>query len=108
MNTLASPRRKALMIDFRKDAATLRSALENCALRYSAGSKSYVAKPFHPTVTRIDLRYSLGAGTSTPWVALDLDTKSTDYDGDATHPLFDLLSFPEWGAAVRYLTDAER
>jgi hypothetical protein len=97
-----------VLIDLRKDAALFRLILNRCVIRYTAAHSSGVARPFHPPVTRIDFVYSLGDGTSTPWVSLHLDTKpGSEPDGDPTHPLFDTIEHPEWGAAYRDLLWSE-
>ncbi|MFO0823644.1 MAG: hypothetical protein U0792_11100 [Gemmataceae bacterium] len=96
------------MIDLRKDLALFRAVLRRCATRYSVAHESGVGRPYHPPVTRIDFVYSLGDGTSTPWVYLNLDTKpGAEPDGTPTHPLFDWVEHLEWGIGWRYLVESE-
>ena len=94
------------MVDLRKDASLLRETLRRCATRYSVGHDSGVGRPYYPPVTRIDFVFSLGDGTSVPWVYLNLDTKAgSEPDGSPTHPLFELIEHPEWGMIYHYLVD---
>lgn len=96
------------MIDFRRDAALFREVLRRCATRYSVAHGCSAGRPYHPPLTRIDFVYSVGDGTSTPWVRLDLDTKpGGEPDGAPTHPMFDWIEHPEWGIAIRYLVESE-
>src|SRR5436305_1431669 len=80
----------AMIIDLRKDAAFLRDMPVRCVLRYSTAAAGKVGKPFHPPVTRLDFVYTLGDGTSIPYVCLQLDTKEgSEPDGNPTHKLYD-------------------
>ena len=64
------------------------------------------AAAFYPAVTRIDISYTLGDGTSMPYFCLSLDTRpGSEPDGDSTHPLFDIIDKPDWGVAIRYLLE---
>lgn len=95
------------MIDLRRNAADLRAALAKFVQRY-AEAQGRASKEFHPPIARIDLLYSTGDGTATPFVMLNIDTRpNSEPDGVHTHPLFDFLEFADWGAAIRYLTERE-
>lgn len=95
-------------IDLRKNAAELREMLVKGVRRYSDAHSYGVSKPFHPPVTRMEFLYSLGDGTSTPWVALNIDTRPDVHEESYTHPFLDMVMLDEWGGPMRYLTDSEK
>jgi hypothetical protein len=97
-----------MIIDLRKDAALLRNMLVRCVMRYSTANRSPVGRSFHPPVTRVDVYFTLGDGTSIPHIYLDLDTRpGSEPDGRATHTMYDFAEMHEWGSASRYLSLAD-
>jgi hypothetical protein len=77
-------------------------------MRYSTAARGRVGKPFHPPVTRVDFVFTLGDGTSIPYVCLHLDTKEgSEPDGNPTHQMYDYAERPEWGSAIRYLVETK-
>ncbi len=97
-----------ITIDLRKDAVDVQQMLSDAVRKYAAKNRAARTAKRHPAVTRIDISYSLGDTTSTPWVHLDLDTKpGSEPDGDPSHPDFAKLTRRAWLPAVQADCDGE-
>lgn len=95
-------------IDLRKDVSDVQAMLAEAALNYSAKHNSAATAKNHPSVSRIDLAFSLGDSESTPWVHLHFDTKpGSEPDGDPTHPDFAKLTREHWLPAVQAVCEEE-
>lgn len=72
-------------------------------------SRDHNASPEeNPPVTRIDLQFSLGDTTSSPWVHLHFDTKpGSEPDGDPSHRNYGQMSIPSWIPMVKHCADGE-
>jgi hypothetical protein len=100
---------KPVEIDLRKDESEIANLIRSAVSLYAKKHSSTRTAKKHPPAARIDLNFSLGDSTSTPWVHINIDTKpGSEPDGDPTHPDFAKLKRSKWLPAVKTVCQGEK